>query len=538
MKKTNVKIIKWAAPTTHEGPGKHVPGHLDRKICSFSKLSRSINNKINKLFPIIFLAFLLAGFLPLAAQQVDDTPALTEAQVKKIEDYIQKQKTVGKIPGMAVVIVQGEHTVYEKGFGFADIKKQAPVTPKTLFELGSNSKAFTGLAILQLEEKGALNLDDPVAKYLPWLKLKYRGREMPLTIAHFLYQTGGIPVETIGSIPEAEGDNALEKTVRILVGMELTHQPGQKFVYATINYDVLGLVIQKISGLSYEEYMKINVITPLGLNNTFLFRRQAEKAGMATGYKLCLKKPAAYDAPVYRGNTPAGYIISNSGDMARWLKIQVGAGNLSAISPGLIEKSRFTDPKLKDSNYGAGWMMMHNKGLIGHGGNNPNFSSFIGFSDEKTGVAVLANINSSFTAGVGMGIFAILRGIEPEAPVPGMNIRFDDLAYKIVLLFGLFALIALILLIRSIIKIARGKKKFSFNGKVLAGIITATLLLVLFVYLVTILPMLLGFDLPLSFAFVWLPYTFTYALLVILLTAFLYYLLFLSKVLFPPARNG
>ncbi|MCX6580879.1 MAG: serine hydrolase [Candidatus Aminicenantes bacterium] len=496
----------------------------------------------------LFIGVFAILFLMTAAQSVQvfgqeptatPTPGLSPAQVEKIEAFVGKQMTVGKIPGMSVVIVMGDQTVYEKGFGFADLEKKTPVTPTTLFELGSTSKAFTGLGLLRMEKEGLLKLSDPVEKFLPWLKLKYKGKELPVTIGQFLHQTGGVPFESIATIPDAGGNDALEKTVRNLVGMELHHQPGSKFLYATINYDVLGLIIQQISGEPYEEYMKKKVLLPLGLTETYLFREEAEAKGMAVGYKRSFNKPVAYDAPVYRGNTPAGYFITNARDLARWLKIQMGTIETGDFDKTLIETSHISDPDLPDSNYAAGWMIFKNYQFITHGGNNPNFSSYIGFGNEKVGVAVQSNIDSNFTTGTGQGIFFILRGTDPKPTLAAydMNMRFDDLSAKIVYVLIIFLIVALILFIRSLAKIAAGKKRFSLRGIVgIVVFIAASGVMAAWIYLISIIPTFLGFNVPVSFGFVWMPCTFTYAIFGLFLLGFLYYLFFLSVFFFRKAK--
>lgn len=499
--------------------------------------SLKVSKKFKMLFLAVFLTFLTVTPSALLSQTGENVPALNPSQIEQIEKFIQRQMRLGSIPGMSVIIVKGDQTLYKRGFGFADMGTKEEVTAATLFELGSCSKAFTGLAILRLEEQGFLNLSDPVEKYIPWLRLKYRGKEVQVTVSHFLHQTSGIHFKTIGDIPEAEGDDALEKTVRILAGIELNHPPGQKLLYATINYDVLGLIIQEVSGQSYEEYIKKNILEPLQLNNTYLFRKDAQAAGMATGYKLCFKKQAAYNAPVYRGNTPAGYVITNSDDLARWLKIQMGTSDPGTNFKGLIEKSHITDPQLPNSNYAAGWFVLKNYGMITHSGTNPNFSASITFAAEKVGIAVLANTNSNFIIGTGRGLLAMLRGGIPQPSLPDMNQRFDSIAFIIVLVFGFLILLAVVLLVFSIIKIAGGRKKFSIKGaKKAVGFIIATVLLAAVLYLITIIPALLGYDLPLSFGFVWLPFTFTYAVLAIFLAAILYYLYFLSLLFFSKQK--
>lgn len=488
---------------------------------------------------VLFFCLTIPAALLSQTGEVSPSPTLSPTQVEAIETFVQQQMTAGKIPGMSVVIVMGDRTVYERGFGFADMERKEKVTPQTLFELGSCSKAFTGLAVLQLEEKGVLQPSDPVTKYIPWLKLKFQGQEVPVTIAQFLHQTSGIPFKSIAAIPEAAGDDALERTVRTLLDTELIHQPGQKFHYATINYDVLGLVIREVSGLSYEEYIKKNILDPLRMNNTYLFKEDGQAAGMAAGYKLSFKKQAAYDAPVYRGNTPAGYIMTNAGDLARWLKIQMGTGEPGMISPELIEKSHITDPALESSIYAAGWFVLKNQGLTSHSGGNPNFAAYIGFGTEKVGVAVLINTGVAFATGTGQGILAILRGGEPRPSFPDMNTRFDSIASLIVLVFGILAFLALVLLIIIIIKIITKKRKFAIKGtKKAVGFIVATALLVVLVYVISIIPSLLGYDVPLSFGFVWLPFSFTYAVFALFLTVILYYLFFLSVLFFPKQGGG
>lgn len=473
-----------------------------------------------------------------AGQGTTESPCLTQLQAGRIETYVKQQMKKGKIPGMAVAIVKGEETVYSKGFGYADLENRLPVTSDTLFELGSCSKAFTGLAILQLEERGLLKLSDPVERYIPWLKMKYRGAPVSVTIGQFLYQTSGVPPETIGNIPQSDGDDALEEVVRNLEGIDLAHVPGQRFTYATLNYDVLGLVIQKISGQSFELYMKQHILTPLGLSRTYLFRDEARAAGLVTGYKLRFNKPTVYEAPVFRGNTPAGYVISNIEDMARWLKIQLGTVETGTVSREVIHKSHIPNPELKNAGYASGWYYSIRSGVAFHGGTNPNFSAFVGFGGDGLGVAILANTISSFAPHTGRGIMAILRDFEPEPTQGDFNLAVDAMAGKAVYVLSFFILLVVILMVVTTVKIVQEKRQFSIPGwKRTVGVITASLLLGILIYLLTLLPTLLGFKIPLKAAFVWSPFTFTYAVIAIFLTGLLYYFLYLILLFFPRKKN-
>ena len=523
------------------------------------QLTADSRKRLKNFLPAVILIFILFTPLPVlsqAAQQetvstaettetIETTEAvplsLSQGEIEKIEAFVQRQMAIWKIPGISLVIVKGDQTVYQKGFGFADLAKKQPVTADTLFELGSASKSFTGLAILQLEEKGMLKLSDPVDKYLPWLKMKFQGKEVPITIGNFLYHTTGLPYyETLAAIPAGKGDDALEKAVRTLIGWELTNTPGQKNTYTSIAYDVLGLIIQEVSAQSYEEYMKKNILLPIQMNDTYLTREEARAKGLATGYKICFNKPAAFDAPMYRGNTPAAYIITNALDLARWLKIQMGTIEPGGLNKELIEKSHIPNPDLANATpaLGAGWMISKNYNIIFHGGFNPNFSSYIGFGADKVGVGLMTNMSTTTNGDIWNGIMMILRGMEPQPPRFDMNMNFDNMSMKIVYILSIFLLLNLVLLIISIVKIAKKKKQFSAKGTArIIGFIVATVLMALWIYLITIIPsLLLKAKVSLSFGLVWGPNSFGLALLWIFLTGLFLYLFVLSVILFPKKK--
>lgn len=136
------------------------------------------------------------------------------------------------------------------------------------FELGSTSKAFTGLAILQLEKQGLLKRSDDVRKYIPWLTLTYNGEDQAMTIQQLLSHTSGIPSNSITRIAESTADNALELTVKTLLDQSLNRQPGSSFEYATINYDVLGLVIEQVAKQPFDQYIQRRILQPVGMNQS------------------------------------------------------------------------------------------------------------------------------------------------------------------------------------------------------------------------------------------------------------------------------
>jgi len=363
--------------------------------------------------------FFVVACLLLSAAMPSIARAEANDRIQQIERFIQGQQELSKIPGISVVIVEKGKTVYQKGFGYADVKTKTEVTPHTLFEIGSTTKAFTALAILQLEQKGQLKRSDEVRSYIPWLELKYNGELQSITLDQLMHHTSGIASNTIVKIPESKADNALELTVRTLLDQPLNRKPGSSFEYATINYDVLGYVIERVTKQPYDLYIKQHILDPIGMKDSYVGLHQLQSGAIATGYKLGFMKEQAYNAPEYRGNIPAGYIISNSNDIAKWLQLQLGQISTREIEQHLIQKSHEPDlsvePFDQNTHYAAGWGVQHDSGqsYLLHAGENPTFSSyFILKPDEQVGVAILANMKSSFTTAIGQGVMNIWEGRE------------------------------------------------------------------------------------------------------------------------------
>lgn len=236
--------------------------------------------KAYSIFVLIFTILLFVGNVPqlfaINNNEESDKIDLNVIDQNRIDDLVNEILKKSKVPGVSIALINEEQTKYLT-YGYSDKSQNISMTQDTLLEIGSMSKAFTGLGILLLEDQGKLSLDDPVTNYIPWLRLSYKGShkgksidgEVELTIGNFLYQTSGIPFKSIGDIPEGTSDDLLGKTVKTLVGTVLDYYPGDRFQYATVNYDVLGYIIQLISGQTYEDFICENILGPLGLNNTY-----------------------------------------------------------------------------------------------------------------------------------------------------------------------------------------------------------------------------------------------------------------------------
>src|SRR6266508_3860732 len=290
------------------------------------------------------LAALVLGAAYLVTRPGSDTPAANGAgagpEFAAIERFVQKEMAAQRIPGLALGIVKGNRIAYLRGFGKADESGRA-VTPQTPFILGSVSKSFTALAIMQLVEAGKVELDAPVQRYLPWFRVADEAASTQITVRHLLNQTSGISSKT-GKSFQGNGDisdEALERTVRKLSSAQLFAPPGTIHQYSTINYSVLGLIVQTVSGQSYESYIQEHIFDPLEMQHSFTSHTEAQPQGLAAGYHYWFGFPAPADLPYNRGLVPAGYLISSAEDMTHYLIAQLNDGRYrtaSVLSPAEI----------------------------------------------------------------------------------------------------------------------------------------------------------------------------------------------------------
>ncbi|MCR8644960.1 beta-lactamase family protein [Paenibacillus sp. N1-5-1-14] len=353
---------------------------------------------------IVFVLTILILFSGFATQSY---ASLSDTQSAAIQALLDDARRISGVPGMSISILADDEVFYFSS-GYADRENGLSASENTLYELASVSKAFTGMGILLLEEQGLLSMTDTVQKYLPWFTLKYQGKPVDMqsfTLNNFLHHTSGL---TNGrhtqNIPQGNTPDLLQKTVEMLVDAELEFPPGEQYNYGTVNYDVLGLVIEIVSGQSYEDFMREQVFQPLGLHQTYVYKEDAQTTGqLAQGYRSSFFMTTPYNAPDYSGNKPAGYIISCTKDMARWMGIQMGiVQDIPEIFHMVIEKSHQGDmsvPAVNEMYYAAGWSVNANQTIIEHPGGNPNFGTEVAIlPNERTAVCLLtngANINRS-----------------------------------------------------------------------------------------------------------------------------------------------
>lgn len=478
-------------------------------------------------------------------------PAAAAASAKldshAIDNYVAEMMDQDNLPGVSVSIVKGDDS-YARGYGFADRDAGQPVTPDTLFELGSNSKAYTAVGLLLLADQGKVDLDAPVTRYLAGIEWRFNQAQTEPLVKDFLYQTSGMGSNSVALINPSTHDKALQDTVRNLADQPLWNKPGEQFLYSTGNYDVLGAVIEQVSGQSFESFMQEQMLTPLGLKGTYAGTANLPaEVRMSKGYKLGWTGNRSYDAPIYRGNIPAGYIVSDSAEMTRWLKIQLGLQEgipeplRSAVEQAHLPDDRvaetLTEPYDTPFRYGGGWLVFGqgDRTTLSHGGNNPNFSSYIIVDPtNKTGIAVMGNRNTTCTFAIAQGLQALLKGEEP-AVAPKDITSTSDLAAAV--LFFLTLLLSLGTIYRIYkAEAARRRGRRSFAGKT-PSVYLKTAVWIMFAGLMLAvawyIPKLLFWGYPWSFIVVWAPFTVVPAMVSLSVTSVLFASLRVYTVLFP-----
>jgi CubicO group peptidase (beta-lactamase class C family) len=313
------------------------------------------------------------------------------------------------IPGLGVGIVEGDEILYARGFGVQSLDTGAPVTPESVFCVASITKCFVATAMMQLVEQGRLDLDAPLVDYLPDFRLD-DARCTRITLRQMLSHTSGMPdfdeseYDVLVAHPEYD-DGAPERLVRSLKDRKMVAAPGERFHYSNIAYNVLGYLISRLSGETFEAYMQAHVLRPAGMLDSTLTPADVPPSRLAAPH---LRTPHMRVNPIYpyhRADAPASYLHSTVVDMCHWgttcLKRGTYAGQY-LLSPASYETmwtpvAEWGYPPLYEHT-GLGWTLGHFEGVrtVSHGGMGFGWTDFLTILPEKNRAAIiLCNEESS-----------------------------------------------------------------------------------------------------------------------------------------------
>ena len=378
-----------------------------------------------QIFLKMFLApVILALMLALSVATIQASPSpQKDPDYAEIDAYITEQMDALGVPGLALGIVQDGEIAHARGFGVADSSGRK-VTPQTPFYIGSLTKSFTAMAVMQLVEAGKIDLDAPVRTYLPWFRLADEQAAAKMTVRHLLNHTTGIS-EKDGNYKRGS-QQTMEEVVRGLERTQPTQSLGETYQYSNINYVIAGLIVEQVSGQSYAEYVTEHIFEPLDMRHSFTSRKIARSNGMTAGHIFIFGQPIEMDLAVNPGRLPEGYLISSAEDMSHYIIAQLNDGryqDTTVLSQHGMAEMHAPAVSMKEFvHYGMGWMLFSKDGekIIGHGGDTANFHSNIFLMpDHNLGLILLFNASgyeqSVLVEQVAFGVYNMLNG---ETPAP------------------------------------------------------------------------------------------------------------------------
>jgi CubicO group peptidase (beta-lactamase class C family) len=316
-----------------------------------------------------------------------------------IQPYVSKRQFMG-----TALVARGSQVILSKGYGSANLEWDVPNTPNTKFRLGSITKQFTAASILLLEERGKLKITDPVKKYMPdapaaWDKV---------TIYHVLTHTSGIPSFT--SFAEYRKLEPFPITPAELVALfrdkPLDFAPGEKWSYSNSGYVLLGYLIEKITGDTYEKFVRENIFTPLGMKESGYDSNTAIIAHRADGY---VSGPKGYEhAGFIHMSIPhaAGALYSTTEDLLKW---ELGLFEGKVVRTASL--GQMITPFKNDYAFGLAVHAVGGRKVIEHGGGIEGFNTQLSYyPEDKLTVVVLANVNGSAPGEIAKSLAVVAHG--------------------------------------------------------------------------------------------------------------------------------
>lgn len=347
------------------------------------------------------LFVLMLGMTTLSGAQAVEGPQVTRAQIKEVVTKVMQER---HIPGLSIAVSMPGGKVIEKSFGLANVEYKQPVEKDSIFEIGSISKTFTAIGIMMLQEEGKLSVNDKITKYFP----QYPGWN-EITLKHLLQHTSGI--KDVTDLEPFKGNQGKDWTPQeVVAGIArepLDFEPGQKAKYSNTGCIILGLVIEKVTGISFGDFLAARITKPLGMAHTGLGSKSALIPKRVSGYTytyaggLMNAEYASLALPYASGG-----ILSTPSDLIKLAKVFRGEALLNKKSiremfaPALLNNgTRYesSDPGLKITfGYGLDSIILKEGIIPAKTGGISGFNSFFAyFPGSQTMVALTANLNNS-----------------------------------------------------------------------------------------------------------------------------------------------
>src|SRR2546423_5297922 len=356
-------------------------------------MKRQITTIVSRLLCIALVLTLIA-WVPATAQT---NTALPAEKIARIETAISSFMSRQSIPAVSVAVVQDNQIRFQGGYGMADLENFVPAKALTVYRIASVSKSLTAVAAMQLAEKGKLDLDAPVQKYVP----SFPTKNFPITTRQLLAHLSGIRNYRPGEGERTNRYNTLTDALSIFRDDPLDFEPGTRFSYTTFGYTLLGAVIEGASGMTFADYLRENIFKPAGMQHTQVDDLYAIIPNRARGYtpRVFAQFDGNYRNPVLMDSSykiPGGGLVSTAEDLARFA---IAAQNGVLIKPGTfaeMSKSQKTRDG-RETGYGYGWYVGKLGGLsndphsVWHGGVPPGVNSNLWPLPKKRFAVVVLN---------------------------------------------------------------------------------------------------------------------------------------------------
>ncbi len=342
--------------------------------------------------------------VPAAAVSADGE---VQGAMRLFTAWMEGQMLYRHLPGVAIGVVADQQLVWSKGFGFADVERQTPMTPQTKFRMASHSKLFTATAIMQLREQGKLRLDDPVSKYLPWFRVQRAQEEDPeITIEELLTHSSGLPREAGSHWTTFEFPTS-EELRGLMADRQAPFSPEVRWKYSNLAFSVAGLVIEAVSGQTWADYVRQHIYVPLGMTASSV---DQNVDGLAVGYNRLMPDNTRATNPFIdaKGMAAATGITSTVDDMAKFASAQFrtgprgGANILSTGSLRQMHRVRVLESNWTQGNaIGFAVRRERDKIYVSHGGSYPGYQTqTMLYPEGKVAVIVLTNADDAAPGGI------------------------------------------------------------------------------------------------------------------------------------------
>lgn len=370
---------------------------------------RSFNKGVNILVKrIVFLLCILLLVLPLemvaTTKTVQGTDLTKETAQVFVEDYFIESMEEYQIPGAVILVVKDNEILYEQGFGYANLEQELKVDPsQSLFRIGSVSKLFTAMAIMQLVEQGLVDLEVDVNDYLTYFQIDTQ-QFQPIRVKHLLTHTPGFDEKIFGMAAEHYSDRQSLRDYLKENQPQMIREPGQYIQYSNYGFGILGLLIEEVSGLSYEKYIEEHILKPLNMNDTYVAMNSSVYDQLAREYFP--RGEHFQEEPLYDYHyPPAGSFVATAEDMAKFMLLHLNDGTwngttvINESTTKLMHERQFSQhPNVQGFGYGFFERLQNSHRFLEHGGNTGGTNSML-MIDKERNIGIFTS-NNGFAGGL------------------------------------------------------------------------------------------------------------------------------------------